>query len=573
MMKRGVSGKKTLIVVFGVMLVVTLLCLMVCGVYALSVSQKELQFCNAAALDMYMSGLSRTMEDLEAFNEEMVSNDRDFILLSSQSTPTKSAERVLAEHNIRRIIQYRLDSITGILVCNAKDSFMYYGFGEYFLGNDGSVIMNRYSIEKMKILRSYLLSDSAPRDRIWSVFEVDDSVLLINTFRRKDSMICSMIDIGKYATIHAADSDYIDFCFLTKDQILTNRQQAERYHVLLEEMLGAAETAPKAHSKHILQTQMDPHTGIGLCGIISLKGIWGNARILSGILAISILIVVLLFVYLYYLLSRMLIYPLNEITNATKMLASGATEFEQKQERITEFSEIQGALQNLVREKVNLQQEKEDEASQKEHALLQYYQLQTRSHFFLNCLKSIYNLAAKGEKERTMRTISLFSNHLRYIYHDSLKFVTIQQELDEVRDYFSIIELERSDHVLLEEKVDESLLSFQVPPLIIQTFVENFNKHNAQSDHILRFAVKIDKVELEDREYVRIRMTDNGIGYSEDTLKKLQTQDEMFGQYHVGVQNLCRRMDILYHKQYQTMFANNRNGGAMTVFYLPVRFD
>ena len=172
-----------------------------------------------------------------------------------------------------------------------------------------------------------------------------------------------------------------------------------------------------------------------------------------------------------------------------------------------------------------------------------------------------------------MRTISLFSNHLRYIYHDSLKFVTIQQELDEVRDYFSIIELERSDHVLLEEKVDESLLSFQVPPLIIQTFVENFNKHNAQSDHILRFAVKIDKVELEDREYVRIRMTDNGIGYSEDTLKKLQTQDEMFGQYHVGVQNLCRRMDILYHKQYQTMFANNRNGGAMTVFYLPVRFD
>ncbi len=175
----------------------------------------------------------------------------------------------------------------------------------------------------------------------------------------------------------------------------------------------------------------------------------------------------------------------------------------------------------------------------------------------------------QGEREKTVNIIGMFSNHLRYVFHDSLTFVTVQAELDEVQDYFGIIEAERSDHILLWQNIDPELLEFRVPPLIIQTFLDNFNKHNAQSGRILRFGIHIDRVEMEDRPYVRIRMTDSGVGYSEEALQSLQNGGGLFEQYHVGVQNLCRRMDILYHGQYKKAFFNGPGGGAVSIFYLP----
>ena len=167
-----------------------------------------------------------------------------------------------------------------------------------------------------------------------------------------------------------------------------------------------------------------------------------------------------------------------------------------------------------------------------------------------------------------MRMITLFSNHLRYIYHDSLSLVTLRSEMEEVKDYYDIIALERSNQILLNQNIDPDLLEFKVPPLVIQTFLENFNKHNAPDNKILRFSVRVDKVCLEEKEYVRIRMTDNGVGYSAEALQALENMDSVFGQHHVGVQNLCRRMDIVYHKQYKKAFLNNPGGVALSIFYL-----
>ena len=75
---------------------------------------------------------------------------------------------------------------------------------------------------------------------------------------------------------------------------------------------------------------------------------------------------------------------------------------------------------------------------------------------------------------------------------------------------------------------------------------------------------------MEGAPYVRLRLTDNGIGYSDDALKKLESRSEIFERYHVGIQNLCRRMDILYKDKYRVAFFNNPTGGASSVIYLPI---
>jgi LytS/YehU family sensor histidine kinase len=280
-----------------------------------------------------------------------------------------------------------------------------------------------------------------------------------------------------------------------------------------------------------------------------------------------------LFVVIYAFISRLLIYPLNQITSASKKLASSDADETNLQEKddLLEYSTIRIALNRLVIQKVALEQDNIGKTREKEHALLQYYQLQTRSHFLLNCLKSLYNLSERGEIEKIKMMILAFSNHLRYIFHDNLQLVTLKSELDETQDYYRIMQMDRANPFLLNLEVDQSLLDFKVPPLVVQTFLENSYKYNPGHKKLLRFLVQIDQIEIENKPYIRLRLSDNGIGYGKDVLKKLSDADEQFEQYHVGISNLRRRMTLIYQNDYQIAFFNALGGGACSLIYLPIR--
>ena len=59
-MKRQYSGKKLVIVIFFVMLTVAVLCLTVCGGYALYNSMQDMMTYNRVALDLYLNDLTLT---------------------------------------------------------------------------------------------------------------------------------------------------------------------------------------------------------------------------------------------------------------------------------------------------------------------------------------------------------------------------------------------------------------------------------------------------------------------------------------------------------------------------------
>lgn len=567
-MKRQRSGKKLVIVTFFVMLAVAVLCLTVCGGYAIYSSMQDMMTYNQAALDLYLNDLVHAMEDLQDFNEDIFANDLDFAAFSLENRFVSSAHRMQVEFSLRRMIQNRTQGIAGIMLFDAKQGKQgvnYYWFGTDFIGGR----VNAETIEKMRMIRSLWLSEDAPEAQRWVSYSDETCTLLMNVFRQRNLYLCAMVDVQAYAATEKRLED-IEFAFITPDKILTNASSAKENGVLLEDMLSAVGGTVFKNRKVIVQSRFNEEMGVGLCGMISMASVWEHLRVYVIMLAASLLFTCGLFMSMYHLLKEMLISPLDQITDATRQIEEGAASIQSEPKPIRELMEIQTALARLVEQKVTLAKENLRQQDQKEHAMLQYYQLQTRSHFFLNCLKSIHGLTVQGEREKTVNIIGRFSNHLRYVFHDSLTFVTVQAELDEVWDYFSIIEAERSDHILLQVDVDPELLDYQVPPLIIQTFLENFNKHNAQSGKILRFGIHIDSVEMEDRQYVRIRMTDNGVGYSEEALQSLQNQDGLFEQYHVGVQNLCRRMDILYHGQYTKAFFNSPCGGAVSIFYLPL---
>lgn len=572
-MTKRYSGKRVMLQMFAAMVAVTLACLLVCGGYALYSTQQELVFCNDAAMDVYFSGMLHTLEDLEQFCNNIYYQDSGFHVLALDPEVVTEEQALLAWYNVRLMVRSRITSNTGIMVFDDRAEEKYYSLGDNFLGG----LLKKQTIQVMDQIRSFWNGQTNPEMIGWRVMVTDTpdkSVILMQARRFRNIYICAMVDVTAYSDAFENNGrSSITYSFLTSEQILTNEAYAQSHNISLAQMLDANDDQLHVNGfSYILQTRFDEKSGLGLCGMISTDSMWGDWWIFVGLLMLAFLVVCVTFFWIYFYAKKILIYPLNKIREVSQQIAEGAVTIQKVPENIEEIAEIQDALEILVDQKVVLETEKMRQESQKEHAMLQYYQLQTRSHFLLNCLKSLYHLTMRGDQEKTLRIITRFSNHIRYIFHDSLTFVPIRAELAEVDDYFEIIGLERTDPILLNKSVDPQLMDYPIPPLLIQTFVENFQKHNPQSDKILHFTIRIDQVELEDRGYVRIRLTDNGIGYSEEALQQLQQMDGVFAQFHVGIQNLCRRIEILYKNQHKTAFYNLPNGGTCSVFYLPASY-
>ena len=300
-------------------------------------------------------------------------------------------------------------------------------------------------------------------------------------------------------------------------------------------------------------------------------GDFAKVSILVFVLAAFVTCIII--VYTFYSFHKILLYPLDQINAATKHLEQNdpASFLSDSHSNIIEYQNINNALSNLIEQKITLTNEKQAEAFEKDHARLQYYQMQTRSHFFINCLKSLYNMLESKEYEKMQRMIIAFSNHLRYIFHDNLKLVTLQSELAEVNDYYNIILLDRVSPFILNTQVDETLLPYRVPSLIIQTFLENTAKYNRESGSLLIFDIKIERAELNGKPVMQIMLSDNGTGYDQETLDRLNSsENDLFARKHVGISNLKRRIALIYKTDYQFAFYNKPAGGACGLLYLPL---
>lgn len=566
--KRGPSVKRMALRYFALLMGIVLLFLILSSAYSIWIYLQQLGYCSEATQTVTRNNLIQTLDQLEDYNRNKATSDADFSLLSYQNGHLSDTQRMTSLFHLQRDIQSRVPVAGAILLFDRTGSIFYYAMGNSF----HSGLMTLSDMEFMHGLHQKLLLQTDDALNRWQVMTIGGYTALVNAFRLRDLYICSMLDLESFSRTYIAGMDNIHCAFYSKDAILTGEEYMEEKGINIKDLIDP----PKKFwgfftGKDVIQTEYLPKYGIGLAAVISATGIWRYSRMyIVIVLGVTVCILVTIFA-VYSMLKKALIYPLDQITKASRRLM-GAAEPEQTQleTNLTEFVTIRTALDSLVEQKVELARESENREQERNHALLQYYQLQTRSHFFLNCLKSIYSLTEKGETEKTKRMIMLFSNHLRYVFHDTLSFVPLRAELAEVKDYHQIIQLDRTSPVMLDVQVPQPLLEVNVPPLTIQTFIENSYKYNNDGNKMLVFRIVADRIEMEEKAYLRLRLSDDGKGYSAQNLADFETMGELFGTHHVGISNLRRRINILYHGDYQMGFCNGADGGAVTVIYLPM---
>ncbi|HEY6503428.1 MAG TPA: histidine kinase [Chitinophagaceae bacterium] len=98
-------------------------------------------------------------------------------------------------------------------------------------------------------------------------------------------------------------------------------------------------------------------------------------------------------------------------------------------------------------------------------------------HFIFNSLNSIRALVDENP-ERARKAITELSNILRSsMQADKSETVTLEKELFIVKDYLALENMRFEDRLRIEYEIDEDTLDQPVPPMMLQTLVENAIKH------------------------------------------------------------------------------------------------
>jgi two-component system, LytTR family, sensor kinase len=169
-------------------------------------------------------------------------------------------------------------------------------------------------------------------------------------------------------------------------------------------------------------------------------------------------------------------------------------------------------------------------------AMVKELELQTikshiNPHFIFNALNSIRALVDENP-QRARKAITELSNILRSsMQAEKFEMVPLEKELLIVKDYLALENMRFEDRLKVEYDIDEDTLTRSVPPMMLQTLVENAIKHGI-SKQVKGGVVKV--------------ISDFKDDYHELAIQNTGQLEAVIGNEGFGISSTYNRLGLLY---------------------------
>ena len=189
---------------------------------------------------------------------------------------------------------------------------------------------------------------------------------------------------------------------------------------------------------------------------------------------------------------------------------------------------------------------------------------QINPHFLYNTLDTIIWMAEFEDNEKVISITKSLANYFRLSLSNGHEKIPLKDEIMHTKEYLFIQKQRYEDKLSYFFNIeDESLLSIEVPKIIIQPIVENSIYHgikNLSGNGIITIDV------YRQNSTVNISVKDNGIGFEKaKQFKKSKTGG-------VGTQNVDKRIKFYYGKNYGVFInKDNKTKGAEVIIKIPFK--
>lgn len=169
---------------------------------------------------------------------------------------------------------------------------------------------------------------------------------------------------------------------------------------------------------------------------------------------------------------------------------------------------------------------------------------QINPHFIFNSLNNIRSLVVE-DSERARDSITHLSDLLRFsIQFDQFEKVSLEKEVAVVKDYLNLEAIQLEERLQYEFRMDQQTKEIQVPPMIIQTLVENAIKHSINE---LPNGGQIVVESKLDHEYLNLFVMNTG---------QLKTRNSSSNRRGIGINNSKERLRLLYGQKANLLVEN-----------------
>lgn len=211
-------------------------------------------------------------------------------------------------------------------------------------------------------------------------------------------------------------------------------------------------------------------------------------------------------------------------------------------------------------------------------------QNQINPHFLYNTLEGIRGEALHAGLDNVAKMTEALATFFRYTISNMEQLVTLEDELNNIENYYIIQQYRFEDKLNFKIKMDaedeKTILKYRLPKLTLQPIVENAVYHGIErkigEGHILI------KIKTTDKRLI-ITVSDDGPGMKAETLNELnrklnsisfdyiRTDKETKG--GIALVNVNRRIKLLFGEEYGICIYSTFHVGTDAEITLPVIID
>lgn len=239
---------------------------------------------------------------------------------------------------------------------------------------------------------------------------------------------------------------------------------------------------------------------------------------------------------------------------------------------------VQNAMYNKLQQKLNEEHQKNLEYERKqiemEHQLklaeLDALQKQVTPHFIFNVLSSISRLISIKEYSIAMNILDSFAQMLRYSLSDISSEITLEQELNYIKNYLSIQKNRFLERIEYDINADDMSLSLNIPYFSLQPLVENAIEHGLLP---LANGGKVKVTCKISHKSCIIEISDNGKGIEKEELENIKrnllTNKNIHKNHQIGLRNCYRRFKLMYGENMDFSITSKPNKGTSICINFP----
>lgn len=538
--------------------------------YAMDVVRDKVAESNKKMVTLYMGTIDNTLSNVERNIFNFATLDKDverleyFLSEEDYALAKLSAQRKLKDN---------------ILMFDTIDSLFLYAYHSEELIE--AFKLSGVSYSERENVRSYIhsviMEDSwQVNEEGWHLKQINGEYYLFRFIKTSGTVVGSWLNLEKLLTpLYLMDLGNVGNSFFVTDDGESVGAPPNLVEDNQIDFTGSLET-------HYLSGKQDKFLIVGQKSSIanfSLVAVIPDEKITENFLQLEKLVVfiavgsLIMLPICLFLLNKTVLSPLRQIVLEMKRIGKGNLDVRIKQGSTSEeFQLVNDTFNRMMDQIKELKINVYEERLLKQKAELQYLHYQINPHFFMNTLNIIFNLAQVKKYDLVQEMTLCLVRYFRYMLKSNVDFVALKDEIEHTKNYLRIQELRFPKSLSYEVQVDEQVLHASLPPLVLQTFVENTIKYAVTLDNPVHLSIQV-KLEISEKEdKLRIIIQDTGHGFPEAVLAEVCAGNRIVDEQgeHIGIWNVQKRLQLLYPSGAFITFRNAIPHGAVVEMILPV---